>query len=80
MQIYLAGINHGITNDNRDIHCINFAPYAPEQNPIETIWLKVKQTIRIHFHENPALKRVKELFATVIRDTYFDFPKLYMYT
>ena len=80
MQTYLAHINQNTTKDNRLIHCINFAPYAPEQNPIETVWLKAKQIIRTHFQENPLFKRVKELFVNSIHDTYFDFPKLHMYT
>ena len=60
------------------IQCINVAPYAPEQNPIETVWLKAKQVIRTHFHENPLFKRVKELFVNSIHDTYFYVPKLHM--
>lgn len=79
IQNYLANINYNTNESNRNIHCINFAPHAPEQNPIETVWLKAKQKIRTYFHECSTFKRVKELFIESIRHQYFDFPKLHMY-
>jgi transposase len=34
------------------ITCEVFSPNAPEQNPVEDIWLKAKNHIRKYFNEN----------------------------
>jgi transposase len=36
---FLAAINAGLPYEDWKIECIRFAPHAPEQNPVEDIWL-----------------------------------------
>ncbi len=47
---YLVKINQGLAEDEWKITCLLFAPNAPEQNPVEDVWLKGKTFIRKHFH------------------------------
>lgn len=36
---FLATVNAGLPFEDWKIECIRFAPHAPEQNPVEDIWL-----------------------------------------
>ena len=40
---FLAQVNQG---EDWQVHCLRFAPYAPEENPIENIWGQAKQLLR----------------------------------
>ena len=42
MQLFLAGQNSGLSPQEWQITCELFAPYAPEENPVEAIWLQLK--------------------------------------
>ncbi|WP_407682318.1 IS630 family transposase [Pseudocalidococcus azoricus] len=49
------------------IYCIKLAPYAPEQNPIEAVWLQVKNFLRKVCHLLKIFKIIKwpfELFLS----------------
>ena len=52
MKAYLGEINKGLDPDDWKVSCMLFAPRAPEQNPVEDIWLAGKNWIRKHFIEN----------------------------
>ena len=56
-----------------------FAPNAPEQNPVEDIWLSAKRFIREFYHLCKSFSTVKRLFELVTHRQTFDFPKLFMY-
>lgn len=43
---YLDLVNQGLEPKNWKITCIRFAPNAPEQNPIEDVWLSAKRFLR----------------------------------
>ena len=43
---YLEGVNLGLSSEDWPITCVQFAPYAPEQNPIEDVWLQAKDYVR----------------------------------
>ena len=43
---YLNSINQGLEPRQWKITCIRFAPNAPEQNPIEDVWLSAKGFVR----------------------------------
>jgi transposase len=43
---YLDLVNKGKTPEEWKINCILFAPNAPEQNPVEDIWLQGKNLMR----------------------------------
>jgi len=79
MPVYLAGINEGLDADAWGVTCLILAPHAPEQNPIEDIWLKAKQYVRKHWWLCDRFKKVKELFLEAIENQFFDFQKLHMY-
>ena len=40
---FLAQANRG---EEWNIDCLRFAPYAPEENPIENVWGQLKQMLR----------------------------------
>ncbi|MDJ0536020.1 MAG: IS630 family transposase [Xenococcaceae cyanobacterium MO_207.B15] len=46
MQNFLAEINQNLKPEEWKITCEKFAPYAPEENPIEAIWLSLKNLLR----------------------------------
>ena len=52
MQSYLKEINLDREEKDWRISCICLAPHAPDQNPVEDIWLKGKNFLRRHFFEN----------------------------
>jgi transposase len=43
---YLDLVNKGKPPEKWQINCILFAPNAPEQNPVEDIWLQAKNILR----------------------------------
>ena len=79
MIAYLQRINGGLSPDQWPVTCLLFAPNAPEQNPMEDIWLKGKQFVRKNWHICDTFRRVNELFVQKISDTRFIFEKLYIY-
>ena len=76
---YLESINSGLPEDEWPVTCILFAPNAPEQNPVEDIWLKAKNFIRRNFIECKTFSDVKILFENFLDREVFNFPKLNMY-
>jgi transposase len=76
---YLAQINQDLPEDEWQITCLLFAPHAPEQNPVEDVWLKGKNFIRKHFQLCHSFKDVKKLFVEALQHQTFDFPKLLHY-
>lgn len=47
---YLHETNHGCSEEKWQITCTKFAPNAPEQNPVEDIWLQTKNFLRKFYH------------------------------
>lgn len=76
---YLATVNQDRSEDTWKITCTRFAPNAPEQNPVEDIWLQAKRWIRECYHLCKSFTVVKFLFELVTHCQVFDFPKLSMY-
>ena len=79
LKTYLQSLNQNLEEENRLITCIRFAPNAPEQNPVEDVWLQAKQFIRRYYHLCQSFSVVKFLFEFVTYRQVFDFPKLSMY-
>ncbi len=50
MKEYLEQVNGGKKPEDWPVTCILLAPNAPEQNPVEDIWLKGKNEIRNKYH------------------------------
>lgn len=76
---YLDSVNLGLDEHEWKITCIRFAPNAPEQNPVEDIWLHAKNFIREFYHLGKSFAAVKRLFELVTHYQIFDFPKMFMY-
>lgn len=79
LKAYLATVNQDRREDDWQITCTRFAPNAPEQNPVEDIWLQAKRWIRECYHLCKSFNVVKFLFELVTHHQVFDFPKLSMY-
>jgi len=52
-----------------------FAPYAPDQNLVEDVWLQGKNFLRRHFYENRTFQQVKESFFNFLNKKVFNFEK-----
>ena len=76
---YLDLINQGLSEEDWQINCTRFAPNAPDQNPVEDIWLQVKNFVRKFWHICKSFKVVKWLFELFANGQVFDFPKIYEY-
>jgi len=79
MQEYLEGVNWQLARDAWRVTCMLFAPNAPEQNPIEDVWLKAKQYVRKHWRMCQHFKDVMHLFEEAFDILSFQFEKLHMY-
>jgi hypothetical protein len=67
MQSFLAQENAGLAEADWKITCLLFAPNAPEQNPLEDLWLKGKTYPRKQFAVNKTFAAVKDCFSTFLR-------------
>lgn len=76
---YLEKINHDKLEREWLIRCIKLAPNAPEQNPIEDVWLQGKEMLRKYWNLCKNFRIVKWLFEWTILQDIFDFTKLSMY-
>ena len=80
VQEYLTRVNGpACPEPERRIQLIQFAPYAPAQNPMEDVWLAGKRQVRKQWADLTTFPDVKEVFATTIRRTPFYFDKLNWY-
>lgn len=79
VRAYLDSLNRGLDESQWLITCIHFAPNAPEQNPVEDIWLQAKRFIREFYHLCKSFASIKRLFELVTDRQIFHFPKLFMY-
>ena len=79
LQEYLESVNGGLEKSQWQVTCILFAPNAPEQNPVEDIWLQAKNFIRKYYHLSKSFSLLKKLFELTTNHQIFDFPKLYEY-
>ena len=76
---YLKTVNQGRTEEEWLIKCIKLAPNAPEQNPIEDVWLQGKEMLRKYWNLCKNFRIVKWLFEWTISQDLFSFSKLSMY-
>lgn len=79
MRAYVQEVNHGLEPHEWKVSCELFAPNAPEQNPIEDIWLTGKNFLRKYFYNHSTFAQVKQAFLHFLQTTRFDFPKLQWY-
>ena len=74
MKEYLTEINQGLEISERPVHCEILAPNAPEQNPVEDIWLKAKIFLRQFWYKLNSFTIVKWLFEFFLQKEVFNFP------
>lgn len=79
IQDYLDSLNSELSKEQWWITCWRFAPNAPQQNPVEDIWLFAKRFIREFYFFCHSFTVVKELFELAVSCQIFDFPKLHDY-
>lgn len=79
VQEFLQQVNAGLKESKWKIHCLLFAPNAPEQNPVEDCWLQGKNFVRKSILENPTFKDVVKCFKRAFGELSFDFTKLEWY-
>ena len=79
MKKLLEKYNQGLSRKEWSITCERFAPYAPEENPVEAIWLQVKNFIRRFYHLCKNFKIVKRLFQFFFDMKLFNPPRLEKY-
>lgn len=75
----LATENEGKAKKDWSIICHLFAPYAPEENPVEEIWLQVKNFIRRFYYICKKFSIVKRLFQFFFNFKLFNSPNLKNY-
>jgi transposase len=76
---FLAIVNDGHEASEWQFTCILFAPNAPQQDPVEDVWLQGKNGLRKFWHLCKSFPAVKYLFKFFTNDQKFDFPKLKQY-
>lgn len=73
---HLQSLNAGLDESSWQVTCIRFTPNAPEQTPVEDVWLQGKRFVREFYHLCHSFSAVKVLFKLVTHRQTFDFPKL----
>ena len=76
---FLAQVNAGLPQDQWQITCVRLAPRAPEQNPVEDVWLQAKQFVRKYARLCHRFWAVKRLFNLATHCQTFTFAKAFMY-
>lgn len=79
LTVYLTTVNQGLQAALWRVTCILFAPNAPEQNPVEDIWLQAKNFVRRFYHLGKSFSAIKTLFEIFTHHQVFNFPKLHEY-
>lgn len=79
MREFLAEINQGLDQKNWQITCHLFAPYAPEENPIEAIWLSLKNLLRRCYRFCKNFRIMNKIFELLVDFNLFNFPNLKNY-
>ena len=75
VQSYLTQMNQGLEEKDWKLTCLLFAPNAPDQNPVEEVWLQGKNFLRRHFYENKTFQQIKSSFLNFINKKIFTFEK-----
>lgn len=76
---FLAAVNDSCEPERWSITCILFAPNAPEQNPVEDVWLQAKNFLRKYWHLCKSFAVVRWLFKFFTSHQKFDFFKVHQY-
>lgn len=67
LQAFLAHVNAGLAPEDWRITLMPFAPNAPEQNPVEEVWLAAKNHLRRSFALNKTFAQVRHSFCEFLQ-------------
>lgn len=76
---YLAEVNNGLDEEDWTLRLILFEKNAPDQNPVEDIWLKGKNFLRRNFYRFNSFAKVKKGFKGFLDGNSFHFHKYQWY-
>jgi transposase len=79
MKKFLAQENYDLTPEKWQITCCLFAPYSPQENPVEAIWLQLKTLLRRFYRFGKRFAIVKRLFQLFAEKKLFNLPNLKNY-
>lgn len=79
VQEFLQSVNQGLKKSQWKLHCLLFAPNAPDQNPVEDCWLKAKNFVRKNILQNDSFAKTVQCFKNAFNELEFDFGKLQWY-
>lgn len=66
VKTYLRSLNGTRSESERALHLMQFAPYAPEQNPIEDVWLAGKRQVRSQWDRLNTFADVTDCFSITV--------------
>lgn len=79
MKEFLSKVNADLEKKDWQVTCHLFAPYAPEENPIEAVWLQLKTLLRRSYRFCKNFSIIKRLFKLFVNLKLFNFPNLENY-
>ncbi|NES73965.1 MAG: IS630 family transposase, partial [Okeania sp. SIO2D1] len=79
MRKLLGCINQNLTEEEWKVTCELFAPNAPEENPIEAVWLQLKNLLRRCHRFCKNFKIINRLFKLLVDLKLFNFPDIEKY-
>lgn len=79
MREFLSELNTDLDKKDWQVTCHLFAPYAPEENPLEAVWLQLKNLLRRCYRFCKNFSIVKRLFQLFVKLKLFNFPNLEKY-
>jgi transposase len=78
---YLTQVNRGLRRlTDWKVRCLKFAPYAPEQNSVEDVWLQGENFLRKQFSQNKTFAQVKQGFFDFLINRTLNFKKVSIYS
>jgi len=76
VKAYLSELNDGLSKKDWILTLELLPTAAPEENPIETIWLKGKNHVRSQFEKCDVFSDVKTIFEEYVNEQVFKFDKM----
>lgn len=74
MKKFLTQSNGEMSPELWSIICERFAPYSPQENPVEAIWLQLKTLLRRFYRFGKSFRIVKYLFQLFVDLQLFNIP------
>lgn len=79
LQAFLCRVNAGLTSNEWLLTLMPFAPNAPEQNPVEEVWLAGKNYLRRRFALHKTFAQVKHAFYDFLQSLHLESAKFAWY-